>query len=321
MSENLAADVAAFLAHKRALGRKYLSEEATLHLLLVYTDQCGVTELAGLTPRLLDEFVASRSRRRACSFNHLIGVLGTFLDWAVSQQLLAATPWHGTRRRETDERLPFLLETAQARRLLESAAALPDNPRAIGRGPTYHAIFALCYGLGLRGGEACHLLLEDIDTDRQLLVVRGGKFGKSRLVPFGPRIGELLARQLKHRQGQEGAGPGSPLFTFDGRRCVNRTSASHTFRLLAIELEFPVPAGTTTPHLHSLRHSFAVGSLLRWYREGVDPATKLFQLSTFMGHVDPASTAVYLTITPELFSEASHRFEVFAEPAWLEEQP
>ena len=113
MSENLAADVAAFLAHKRALGRKYLSEEATLHLLLVYTDQHGVTELAGLTPRLLDEFVASRPRRRARSFNHLIGVLGTFLDWAVSQQLLPASPWHGTRRRETDERLPFLLDSAQ----------------------------------------------------------------------------------------------------------------------------------------------------------------------------------------------------------------
>ena len=321
MSENLAADVAAFLAHKRALGRKYLSEEATLHLLLVYTDQHGVTELAGLTPGLLDEFVASRPRRRARSFNHLIGVLGTFLDWAVSQQLLPSSRWHGTRRRETDERLPFLLDSAQARRLLQAAAELPDNPRAIGRGPTYHAIFALCYGLGLRGGEACNLLLEDIDTDRQLLVVRGGKFGKSRLVPFGPRIGELLAQQLKHRENQESTGPGSPLFTFDGSRCVNRASANHTFRILAAQMKFPIPAGTTAPHLHSLRHSFAVGSLLRWYRDGIDPSTRLFQLSTFMGHVDPSSTAVYLTITPELLSEASHRFEAFAEPAWLEQQP
>lgn len=320
MSENLAADVAAFLAHKRALGRKYLSEEATLHLLLVYMDQHGVTVLGGLTPRLLDDFVASRPRRRARSFNHLIGVLGTFLDWAVSQQLLTASPWHGTRRRETDERLPFLLDSSQARRLLEAAAELPDNARARGRGRTYHAIFALCYGLGLRGGEACNLRMEDVDTGRQLLVVRGGKFGKSRLVPFGPHIGELLAEQLTHRQDQEGTRPESPLFTFDGWQCVNRASASHTFRILATDLGFPVPAGTTAPHLHSLRHSFAVGSLLRWYKDGIDPATRLFQLSTFMGHVNPASTAVYLTITPELLSEASHRFEVFAEPAWLEEK-
>lgn len=321
MSENLAVVVVDFLAHKRALGRKYLNEEATLHLLLVFAEQHLVADLADLTPVLLDEFVASRPRNRARSFNHLVGVLGTFFDWAASQQLLDVPAWRGTRRRETDERLPFLLSPAQARRLLEVAAALPDNPRARGRGPTYHDIFALCYGLGLRGGEACNLHLEDIDADRQLLTVKGGKFGKSRLVPFGPRIGEMLTLQLERRYDQGAAETGAPLFTFDGYRCVNRVSASHTFRCLARELAFPIPAGTTAPHLHSLRHSFAVSCLLRWYREGVDPSTRLLKLSTFMGHVDPSSTAVYLTITPELLSEANHRFEAYAEPAWTEAQP
>jgi integrase len=66
------------------------------------------------------------------------------------------------------------------------------------------------------------------------------------------------------------------------------------------------------------RHSFAVGCLLRWYRDGVDPSTRLHQLSTFLGHVDPTSTAVYLTITPQLLNEASRRFETFAEPVWAE---
>jgi hypothetical protein len=56
--------------------------------------------------------------------------------------------------------------------------------------------------------------------------------------------------------------------------------------------------------------------LLRWYRDGVDPQTRLYRLSTFMGHVDPASTAIYLTITPQLLAEANHRFETFAQPAW-----
>jgi integrase len=79
-----------------------------------------------------------------------------------------------------------------------------------------------------------------------------------------------------------------------------------------------VPAGVSPPRLHSLRHSFAVGCLLRWYREGIDPATRLHQLSTFMGHVDPSSTQVYLTITPALLEEANRRFERFAEPAWME---
>jgi integrase len=318
MNDSLAAAVADFLAHKRALGRKYRTEEATLRLLLVFAAQHAVEDLHQLTPGLLEEFVASRPRQRARSFNHLVGILGCFLDWAVTQQRLEASPLRRTLRRETARRLPFLFDAAQARQLLEAATALPDNPRATGRGVTYCGIFVLCYGLGLRAGEACGLRLGDVDTARQLLVVRGGKFGKSRLVPHGPRIGELLARQLERRRVVGAREPSAPLFSFDGRRSVNPGSASQTFHRLVLGLAFPVPDGVAPPHLHCLRHSFAVGCLLRWYRDGLDPSTRLYQLSTFMGHVDPASTAVYLTITPQLLAEANRRFEAFAEPAWSE---
>lgn len=312
LATDLATAVAEFLAHKRALGRKYLTEEATLRLLLAFAERRGVADLQQLTPALLDEFVGSRPRTRARSFNHLVGILGCFLDWAVTQQRLQVSPLHRTRRRETDRRLPFLFDLAHARRLLAAATALPDNPKAVGRGPTYHAIFALCYGLGLRAGEACGLRLDDVDTPRQLVVVRGGKFGKSRLVPHGPRIGDLLAHQVERRGGR---GDG-PLFSFDGRRRVHPGSASQTFHHLVTELAWPVPDGVTPPRLHCLRHSFAVGCLLRWYRDGVDPQARLYRLSTFMGHVDPASTAIYLTITPQLLAEANQRFEAFAQPAW-----
>jgi len=316
MNDSLAAAVADFLAHKRALGRKYRTEEATLRLLLAFANDCGIQDLRQLTPGFLDAFMASRPRLRARSFNHLVGILGCFLDWAVSQQRLDASPLRRIRRRETALRLPFLFDVAQARQLLQAAAALPDNARAIGRGPTYHGIFALCYGLGLRAGEACGLRLGDVDADRQLLIVQGGKFGKSRLVPHGPRMGELLARQVEGRGGSDE----DPLFSFDGRRCVHPGSASQMFHRLVAELDFPVPDGVAPPCLHSLRHSFAVGCLLRWYREGVNPSTRLYQLSTFMGHVDPASTAIYLTITPQLLAEANQRFEAFAEPVCSEGQ-
>jgi integrase len=70
--------------------------------------------------------------------------------------------------------------------------------------------------------------------------------------------------------------------------------------------------------VHDLRHAFAVGTLLRWYRSGLDPGTRLLQLSTFLGHVSPVTTAVYLTITPELLGEASARFERWAHAAVTE---
>jgi site-specific recombinase XerD len=304
-----------FLETKRALGRKYLSEERELRLLDRFLLQQGVTNLEQITPQLLDAFLAARPRS-ARSFNHLLGVVRCLLDWLVAQGTLRASPLRTVRRRETARRVPFLFNARQARRLLDAAGALPDRPRGPRRGPTYRTLFALLYGLGLRAGEACHLLCGDVDLERAILVVRGGKFGKSRLVPFGPRITDLLHDQLQRRaDAAGGVDSREPLFTFDGRRSVHPGTASQTFLHLTREIGFAVPEGTSPPRLHDLRHSFAVGTLLRWYREGVDPATRLHYLSTFLGHVDPVSTAVYLTITSDLLREASRRFESFAAPA------
>jgi len=308
--------VTGFLTYKRALARKYVSEEAELRLLVRFCSERGIDRLEQLTPTILDGFLASRRRAQARSFNHLRGVVGCLLDWAVNQQLLEVSPLETGRRRVTATRIPFLLDREQARQLLDAAGALADGTRAPHRGTTYRTIFALCYGLGLRGGEACALRVGDVDHARQLLLVAGGKYGKRRLIPHGPRIGALIDQQLERRTSDGPLDDQAPLFTFNGRTSISRQSASLTFSQLARMLGFTAPAGVCAPRLHSLRHSFAVGCLLRWYRQGLDPTARLHQLSTFMGHVDPVSTAVYLTITPALLQEANQRFEAFAEPAW-----
>jgi len=319
MSPDITVDAAVerFLAHKRALARKYHSEERELRLLARFAGERDVRLLGQLTPLLVDEFLASRPRSRPRSFNHLLGVADGFFRWAVAQELLPAVPLLTGRRRVTSARIPFLFGTAQARQLLTAAAQLPDGSRAPGRGQIFHAVFALCYGLGLRAGEASGLHLGDIDARRSLLVVRGGKFGKDRLVPHGPRIAALLAAQAGRRRA-DGAAESGPLFSFDGTRCIHPGTASQTFHHLVPALGLAIPDGVAPPVLHSLRHSFAVGCLLRWYREGADPQARLLHLSTFMGHVDPVSTAVYLTVTAQLLDEANRRFESFAQPAWLQ---
>lgn len=310
-----------FVAHKRALGRKYLSEEREFRLLVAFSHHHGIGRLDELTAVVLEQFLASRPRSTPRSFNHLLSALRCLFRWAVIHELLPASPLRTRPRRVTAGRIPFLFDAVQARRLLDAAAALPDNSRAGGRGPTYRSIFALCYALGLRAGEACGLRLGDVDIDRRLLVVVGGKFGKSRLVPHGPRVAELLAAQLQRRHAQGAASPDAPLFSFDGHRSVHPGRASITFHHLVAHLDLAIPDGVAPPTLHHLRHSFAVGCLLRWYRDGLDPSTRLHQLSVFMGHVDPESTAVYLTITPELLNEANRRFETFAAAVWAEAAP
>ena len=57
MTSELKSAVAGFLEHRRALGRKYLSEEAELRLLLRFAEQRGVGRLDQLTIDLLDDFL------------------------------------------------------------------------------------------------------------------------------------------------------------------------------------------------------------------------------------------------------------------------
>jgi integrase len=61
--------------------------------------------------------------------------------------------------------------------------------------------------------------------------------------------------------------------------------------------------------VHGLRHTFAVKTLLGWYRDGQDVQARLPALSTWLGHANPAATYWYLTATPELLALAAGRLE------------
>jgi integrase/recombinase XerD len=52
-----------------------------------------------------------------------------------------------------------------------------------------------------------------------------------------------------------------------------------------------------------------VRTLLDWHATGADVQARLPSLSTYMGHVSPASTYYYLTAAPELLALAARRLE------------
>ena len=302
-----------YLAFKRALSRRYDNEEKALRLFDRFLVEQKITEVLALTPRVIEAFLASRPRTRPRSYNHLLYVLRHWLSWAAQQGAITAPPACPRPRRATSQRIPFLFDQALAKRLLELTSELPDRPKGPDRAVTYRMIFVLLYGLGLRVGEVTRLCYDDVDFRRDLLIIRQSKFGKSRLVPFGPKMAEELQGYMQCRPAPtRDLSQSSPLFSFNRNLPVNPDTVSLTFHHLLPKLKLDIPPGVSAPRLHDLRHAFATGTLLRWYRSGIDPGTRLLQLSTFLGHVNPASTAVYLTMTSDLLDTASKRFEQFA---------
>lgn len=321
-SSPIAPHIVAFVRHKRALNRRYDVEDKVLRMLDADLNARGITTLSEINPAILNAFFLSRSRTRPRSFNHLVGVVGRLFEWMVEHDVIDRSPVTMKPRRRGQARPPCILDLQTAQRLVDLAAQLAERNNAPLRGPAYSTIFSLLFGLGLRVGEVARLRWRDVDHDRGVLTIRKTKFSKSRLIPIGPRLAlRLYAFMDRRAERLSDVSGDTPLFSFIGGRPVNPGTISIVFHSLAAKLNIAIPAGGTPPHVHDLRHSFAVGRLLRWYRDNADPADKLMKLSTFMGHVDPASTAVYLTTTTDLMETAGQRFERFAAPISSGGQP
>jgi integrase len=191
-------------------------------------------------------------------------------------------------------------------------AAIPTEPLAGLSASTLRTLLLLLYGAGLRISEALVLTEEDVQADTRLLWIRQSKFFKSRWVPVGRPLAEVLAR---HRQQRPVRQPDQrqAFFQTVGGSPVNRAAVERAFRVLRQAAGVQRTDGTRyQPRLHDLRHSFAVHRLVAWYRQGADVSRLLPKLSTFLGHIDLAATQHYLTLTPELSEQASRRFERYA---------
>jgi integrase/recombinase XerD len=173
---------------------------------------------------------------------------------------------------------------------------------------TYQTLICLLAVTGLRVGEVIALDDEDFDIEHGVLTVTG-KFSKPRQVPLHPSLVAALAAYRHYRKTAHPR-PGTPaLFvSTPGTRLIN-VSVNATFSKLVGRSGLAPRSASCRPRPHDLRHTFAVATLLDWYRDGGDVSARLPLLSTYLGHVDPTSTYWYLHAAPELLAEAAQRLD------------
>jgi integrase/recombinase XerD len=200
-------------------------------------------------------------------------------------------------------RTPFVFSDADVDAVARSAAASTPFPF---RAATLTTMIGLLAATGLRVGEAIRLDRDDVDWDQGLLRVRNTKFGKGRDVPVSPSTLDALSA---YRRRRDNSRPASPrLFVSLSGAPVAYTHFGLTFRR-AVDAAGIAAGCPIRPRAHDLRHSFAIRTLLGWYRDGLDVEALLPRLSTYMGHAEPRFTYRYLTATPELLGQAAARLD------------
>jgi integrase len=273
---------------------------------------------------LLPDFVAFLERRGA---THVTTALA--LQWA-TLPAGATLRWWATRlsmvrcfanhARAFDARTeipsPDLLPSTKPRRLVpyvytegEVLALMREADILSGlKAHTYATLIGLLATTGMRVGEVLALDRSDIDWQQGVLVVRHSKFDKSREVPLHPTTLRALRAYSRERD-QHLPQPRSLglLLSLAGTR-LHYKNVHYAFQRLLRRAGL-AEQHPRRPRIHDLRHTFAIQTLVRWHRDGVDVPSCLPALSTYLGHVCPSNTYWYLTATPELLQLAAGRLE------------
>lgn len=202
---------------------------------------------------------------------------------------------------------PYLYSDLNIIHLMEAARELRSPLRA----ETYATLLGLLAVTGMRIGEAIGLDRKDVDFPHRVATLRNCKFGKMREICLHDSTVEALAAYARFRDQlcPRRRGPGFFLST-TGTRLIY-TNVQQTFRSLVRRGGIQPRSARHRPRLHDLRHTFAIRTLLRWYRAGADVERQLPLLSTYLGHSCPSSTYWYLSAAPELLAQAGERLERF----------
>jgi integrase/recombinase XerD len=169
--------------------------------------------------------------------------------------------------------LPTILSQEEVARLINAADT-----------PFHRMLLMTTYATGVRRTELAHLKVSDIDSQRMVIHVQGGKGRKDRDVMLSPKLLEAL-REYWH-----GLRRKPKIWLFPGNRWH---TAEHpvTTKVVWYACQIAAQRAGITKHVHphTLRHCFATHLL----EAGADLRT----IQVLLGHRDLEETTIYLHLS------------------------
>lgn len=298
--------LAAFVALKKALGRRYFSETYAL----AHLDRFLVERrFPALTPAAFSAWTMTFVHTAPTTRRARMLLVRRFCIYLRRTDPNCFVPDSRGFPRRLPARRPHIFTHQQIASLIRAATRLPVGSTSLLRGEVFRIAIVLLYSVGIRRNELVRLTMSDYDADEKTLLIRASKFHKSRVVALSRTAAVEINRYLVARRRVPHPAD-APLLINNHGAHTGYSGASFGFGMRQLFRD----AGIRTtdgrvPRVHDLRHTYAVHALLRWYHEGADLQAKLPILSTAMGHVSIASTAHYLAFLEPLAAAASNRFE------------
>ena len=296
MSAALAGHVADYLRLRRALGFKLARPGQVLPQFLAYLEAIGAQTV---TVEAAIAWTRLSVGAQPVTLSHRLGAVRGFARYLATIDPATEIPPCGLFGKQ-QRHVPYIYSAEQITRLLAATRQLRPQLRAI----TYETLLGLLVATGMRVGEALAMTVPDVDLDAGVLLLRHAKFDRDRLVPLHPSVTSALADYICHRDRLAPTGRANTLFVSGTGGPVSTNMVDVAFASLLAPAGLPTAPGKR-PRVHDLRHSFVVNTLIGWQRDGADITGRLPVLSTYLGHVSPASTYWYFSAVPELMQLAA----------------
>lgn len=295
-----------YIAIRRSFGYDLTSSEKVLRRFTAFADQQDEDHI---TVDLILRWKAEFGTANNDTWSVRLRMVRIFATWLHGLDARTEVPPDGLISGKLRRARPHIYSDAKIAGIVTGAAALPSRSGL--RGRTSATMLGLIAATGLRISEAIGLDEVDVDLDGAILTIKRGKNGKTRLVPIALSVVDRLRTYRTERTRIIGRGA-SPFFLNESGRRPNNGSLRHDFVRVCQRIglrTYQARRRGSGPRIHDLRHTFAVRTIMDWYRKGLDPDREMLKLSTYLGHSAPESTYWYIEAVPELMQLALKRAE------------
>ncbi|MGA2089905.1 MAG: tyrosine-type recombinase/integrase [Endomicrobiales bacterium] len=307
---NLLKAVVTYIAYQKTLGKPFISNEQILKSFVRTIGQQSL--LSDINPKQVVTFLYGTGSVTR-TWHNKYQALRNFYSYAISRGHAKTSPLPTTIPKRPPSFVPYIYSRQELRSLLDASFTYQKLRNQV-EPYMVRTIILLLYGAGLRIKEAISLTLADVDLPQALLTIRKTKFNKTRLVPLGKQLCDVLSTYAAQRnQTGYSQNPGAFFFAMRNGKAIRRKYFENVFLRIREQSGVCRTDGARyQPRLHDLRHSFVVDRLTTWYKQGIDVQKWLPVLSVYLGHQNLAATSVYLTMTPALLHQANLRFQSYA---------
>lgn len=233
--------------------------------------------------------------------NRVLSTVRTFFGYLVRCGDYTVNPVKDIPPLPENEIIPFIFSARQVDQLLLAVCeTIRKEHKYFTKDLAVYLALLLIARCGMRISEPLRLLRHQYRESEQTLYIEKTKFRKDRLIPVQKAVGVQIQNYLNVRD-KLSSDPHNPYLLAGSRYGgLNPGRVRHVFgqavKIIGIEHTRRVLGRTNfnAPTVHSLRHSFAVNTLLRIKSREGSPQQALPVLAAYMGHSAYKYTAKYL---------------------------